>query len=409
MPIVGRVKPGVSIEEARVATDVLFQQYMTQPENAWIRTRAPETYAAAELVPADEGVPSLRRQYAQALWILMAIVGVVLLVACANVANLLLARSAARAREVAIRLCVGGTRWRIVRQFLTESLLLAIAGGAGEGVMATWGTRAVLALLTAGENPVVLSVAPNARVLGFTMAVSMLTGVAFGMLPALKATTIESHAVAQRQRPHERGAAALEHRESARGSSGGALRRRRHNRRTAGAKTLHNIKTQPTGFAQTHHLLLFALDDLGPGFARERVAHVASEVIARLERIRGVASAAASTSTPVHTSGNARVMQGTRRTAFDRGANRMDEPRDPELLQDTRHRSCAWTRAHRSRYGGHSPGGADQRDLCPCVLPWRRSSGPTDRLGRGAASSRRKSWASCAMLIRRACAKRRRA
>ena len=162
-----------------------------------------------------------------------------------------------------------------------------------------WGTRAVLALLTAGENPVVLSVAPNARVLGFTMAVSMLTGVAFGMLPALKATAIDLTPSLK---------------DSARTN---AVRRRW----SIGSllvgvqvalcavvvtiagllvQTLHNIKTQPTGFAQTPHVLLFALDDLGPGFARERVAHVASEVIARLERIRGVASAAASTSTPVH-------------------------------------------------------------------------------------------------------------
>jgi predicted permease len=307
MPIVGRVKAGVSTEEARVATDVLFQQYMAQPENAWIRTRAPETYAAAELLPADKGASSLRRQYAQALWILMAIVGVVLLVACANVANLLLARSAARAREVAIRLCVGGTRWRIVRQFLTESLLLAIVGGTGGVLIATWGTRAVLALLTAGENPVVLGVAPNARVLAFTMAVSMLTGVAFGMLPALKATAIDLTP-------------------SLKDTARTTAVRRRWNIGSllvgvqvalcavvitiAGllVQTLHNIKTQPTGFAQTH-VLLFALDDLGPGFARERVANVASDVIARLERIRGVASAAASTSTPVHTSGNARVMQ----------------------------------------------------------------------------------------------------
>ena len=121
----------------------------------------------------------------------MAMVGIVLLIACVNVANLLLARSAARSREVAIRVCVGGGRWRLVRQFLTESLVLALCGGAVGILFAIWGTQSILALLQTEERPIFLDAAVNLRMLSFTAVVSMLSGVAFGLLPAVRSTRVD--------------------------------------------------------------------------------------------------------------------------------------------------------------------------------------------------------------------------
>jgi ABC-type antimicrobial peptide transport system permease subunit len=114
----------------------------------------------------------------------------VALIASANVANLLLSRSAARAREVAVRLCVGGDRWRIMRQFLTESVVLALAGGAVGVLLAVWATNSIIAVFSSWRQPIVLDIALNLRVLGFAAAVSMTTGLLFGMVPALRATRL---------------------------------------------------------------------------------------------------------------------------------------------------------------------------------------------------------------------------
>jgi predicted permease len=307
MPIIGRLKPGVSVDEARAGVDVRFQQYMAEPENQWIRKRAPEAYSVGELMPADKGSSALRQQYSQALWILMGMVGVVLLIASANVANLLFARSAARSREVAIRLCVGGARWRIVRQFLTESLMLAFTGGALGVVLAMWGGGVILSLFS-GESPIVLTLSPNARVLGFTLMVAIVTGIAFGMLPALKATAIDL-TPALKESSTDRGTPRL------RWSAGKALVALQVALCalviTVAAllvQTLHNIKAQPTGFERSR-VLMFALDNLGNGFEEPDVARFAAQVTNRLREVPGVVSAAASTVIPVHTGGNARALQ----------------------------------------------------------------------------------------------------
>ena len=118
----------------------------------------------------------------------MGMVAVVLLIASVNVANLQLVRGTARAREVAIRLCVGGGRSRLIRQFLTESVLLALCGGALGLVLAVFGTMAIMSLFSALEAPLLIDVTLNARVLFFTGGVSLLTGVVFGLLPAVRTT-----------------------------------------------------------------------------------------------------------------------------------------------------------------------------------------------------------------------------
>ena len=171
--------------------DAIFQQYMSEPENSWARKGRADQYDVARLLPACKGGSVSAAQYGASLQVLMALVALVLLIASANVANLLLARSAARAKEIAIRLCVGGGRGRLVRLFLTESILLAIAGALAGILLASWGTEFIVSLLSGGPEPIVLDVSLNGRVLVFTAVVAIGTGMLFGLAPALRATKLD--------------------------------------------------------------------------------------------------------------------------------------------------------------------------------------------------------------------------
>jgi predicted permease len=181
----GRLKPGVSLDQARSEVSVLA---------AGLASEYPEanTGRSAALVPLVEATinPNLKGKYVLAGTLLMTVAGLVLLVACATVANLLLARAVSRRKEIAIRLSLGAARGRLVRQLLTESLLLAFAGGAAGLLVAVWG-RDFLWSLRPPFLPATLDLALDARVLGFTFGLSLATGVLFGLLPALQSSRPE--------------------------------------------------------------------------------------------------------------------------------------------------------------------------------------------------------------------------
>jgi predicted permease len=192
LTVVGRTKLGVSLSQLTTRLAVLSPQIFTSalPQN-WPPDMQ-RTFVKRSLVtvPAATGISFLRRQFDQSLQILMAVVGLVLLIACANIASLMLARAAARQKEIALRQALGASRTRLIRQLLTECVLLSSAGALAGILFARWGTTLLVRYISTAKNAVFLDLSLDGRVLGFTATVAVLTGLMFGVLPAIRCTRV---------------------------------------------------------------------------------------------------------------------------------------------------------------------------------------------------------------------------
>jgi len=192
--VFARLKPGYTVESARAPLQGLFTQVrayeMTLPAaKQWSKYNRDEFMKGQLLVTeASLGFSSLRNDFSTALVVLMCMVGLVLLIACANVANLLIARGFMRQREIAVRLSLGSSRGRLVKQLLIESLVLSTTGGLLGLAVAFYLTRALLALVPSQGQPLLITPTPDGRILAFTLGLTFVTGIVFGLLPALRAS-----------------------------------------------------------------------------------------------------------------------------------------------------------------------------------------------------------------------------
>ena len=192
--VFGRLKPGYTVKSAQAPLQGLFTQVrsyeMTLPAAKGWTQYSRDQFMKGQLIveAAAGGFSGLRNDFSTPLIVLMCMVGLVLLIACANVANLLIARAFMRQKEIAVRLSLGASRGRLVRQMLVESLVLSFAGGLVGLGLAFVLTRGLLSLVPSGGQPILVGARPDGRILAFTIALTFLTGIVFGLLPALRAS-----------------------------------------------------------------------------------------------------------------------------------------------------------------------------------------------------------------------------
>ena len=293
----GRLKPGESMKQAQAGLQPLFHQMLDmEVQEKEFAKAAPLTKQnflkmSLELIPASTGGYSfLRDQYSKPLLVLTAIVGLVLLIACANVANLLIARATSRQKEIALRLALGASRGRIVSQLLVESLILAFAGGGIGLALAVWMDDALLGFLPQGASPLAISSSPDWRILAFNFGVAALTGIIFGLVPALQAARPDVAPTLK----DEVGSIA--------GGAGAGMRKGLVAAQVmlslllligAGLfiRSLRNLKDLDPGF-QTRNLLTFSVNPTSNGYKKERSAEFYRQLKESLDASPGVGSSA---------------------------------------------------------------------------------------------------------------------
>jgi predicted permease len=190
--LMGRLRDGVSVEQAAAAVRVFWPQVLQSAFSANMPPERRAVYLArtTALRSARAGFSRIRNQFAGSLWILLALVTLLLAVACASATNLLLARGSARGREIAIRLAIGASRLRIARQMLTEAAVWTIAGSVAGLLLAYWGTSALVAMMTTRDEPIAFEAPIDLRIVAFTLGLSILSAVICALLPALRASRL---------------------------------------------------------------------------------------------------------------------------------------------------------------------------------------------------------------------------
>jgi putative ABC transport system permease protein len=303
--LIGRLKPGVSMEQASAEMRVLFQFTVDEisrnsKDPLWRQLKF-------ELSRAGAGVSTLRDNFAQPLLFLMALVGLLLLIACTNLASMLLARAAIRQSEMALRLSLGAGRFRLMRQVFTESLLLSVVGGLLGIFVAYWGAAGLMRIITSGRRMVELpphlaiDVKPDAHVLLFTAGIALFTGLLFGLAPAWS-VFVSTPASSLRETGH----------------AGGTRFQRIFGKSLVVAQVafsvvllsaaglfvghLWNLQHRDLGFRRDH-VLLVTLDSRRSELKGEQLSRLYQNLLGRMESIPGVHSATMSTITPISGSG----------------------------------------------------------------------------------------------------------
>jgi predicted permease len=297
LQLVGCLRPGVSPAAVRANLEPYYHGLLIMEMQTMHFSSETKRVGFARkpllVDPAGKGVSDLRDSFTQPLEILLAIVGLLLLIACANVANLLLARAVNRRKEISVRLAVGASRWMLIRQLLIESLMLSLAGGAA-GILFAWWTGSALLSLFADSASTPLAAAPDARVLAFTFALSTITGLLFGLAPAWQATSPQLALTLKDQAGNV-------------SAGGGHVRLRKVLvvsqvalsllmliGAALFARSLHNLENVDLGF-QRDHLLSFVVDPSLAGYKAERVRKFAEDLEQKIGEARGVRSASVGT------------------------------------------------------------------------------------------------------------------
>lgn len=296
--VFGRLKPGYTLQSAQASLQVLFHQIReyeaTLPAaKDWTPFGRQQFLSGTiHLAKAAEGYSQLRNSFSTALIVLMCMVGLVLLIACANIASLLIARAFARQKEVAVRLSIGASRAQLLRQLLVESVVLSLIGGAVGVGLAGAMTKGLLSLIPAQENPLLIRPLPDLRILLFTLSLTVVTSVIFGLVPAMRASRADLWTTLK-----DAGGSIT--------APGGSLVLRKGLVASQVAlsflllfgaglfvRSLQNLKATPTGFRDPDNLITFQLSPALNGYDAPRTVHFYDEVLANIRAIPGVQAAA---------------------------------------------------------------------------------------------------------------------